>query len=108
VATEEYSRHLIRMARRRAGLSQQDLAGRAATSQAAISAYESGRRSPSVDTLVRVLAAAGFELRMRLAAPDTHDSTRRKAEAMLPRDAVESFAAAERSRLKRHVRRRSA
>jgi hypothetical protein len=59
-----------------------------------------------VDTLARVLAAAGFELRMRLAVPDTHDSTRRRAEAMLPRDAVESFAAADRARLKRYDRRR--
>ena len=107
VATEQYSRHLIRMARRKAGLSQQELASRAATSQAAISAYESGRRSPSVDTLSRVLAAAGFELRVRLASPDTHDSTRRQAESMLPREAVASFAAAERTRLTRRNRRRA-
>ena len=45
-----------------------------------MSAYESGRRSPSVDTLCRLLAAAGFEVRMRLAPPDTHAA----AEALLP------------------------
>lgn len=54
VASETYSRHLIRMARRQAGLTQTELASRAGTSQAAVSAYESGRRSPSVDTLVRI------------------------------------------------------
>ncbi len=59
------------MARRRAGLTQEALARRAATSQSALSAYESGRRSPSVATLTRILEAAGFELRMRLSEPDT-------------------------------------
>ena len=80
MATETYSRHLVRRARREAGLSQAELAQRANTSQAAVSAYESGKRSPSVDTLTRLLTAAGFELRMRLSLPDTHDATRRLAE----------------------------
>lgn len=108
MATERYSRHLIRTARRQAGLTQQALAARAATSQAAVSAYESGRRSPSVDTLARILDAAGFELRMRLTRPDTHDSTRRQAETLLPRQAVEAFGIAERKRVERARRRASA
>ncbi len=49
-------------ARRRAGLTQAELARRAATSQATVSAYESGRKEPSVATLVRLLAAAGAHL----------------------------------------------
>jgi len=101
VASEAYSRHLIRMARRRAGLTQAELAARAATSQAAISAYESGRRSPSVETLSRVLEAAGFELRMRLAPPDTHERTRRIAEALLPPPELEAFTERERRRASR-------
>jgi transcriptional regulator with XRE-family HTH domain len=101
MATEHYSRHLIQIARHKAGLTQHQLAGRAATSQAAISAYESGRRSPSVDTLSRILAAAGFELRMRLAEPDTHEGARHMAEALLPREALDAFAAAERQRVRR-------
>ena len=105
MAAERFSRHLIRIARRSAGLTQHDLAKRAATSQAAISAYESGRRSPSVDTLSRILAAAGFELRMRLETPDTHEHTRRRAETLLSREAVESFDAAERQRVSRARRR---
>lgn len=47
----------LRHARRRAGLSQAALAERTGTSQATISAYESGRKQPSVDTLSRLLAA---------------------------------------------------
>jgi transcriptional regulator with XRE-family HTH domain len=101
VAAEAYSRHLIRMARRQARLSQADLATRAGTSQAAVSAYESGKRSPSVDTLCRLLAAAGFEVRMRLAAPDTHEPTLRRAEAILPADQVAAHNERERRRVAR-------
>jgi len=52
----------LREARRRAGLSQAALAARSGTSQATISAYESARKQPSVDTLSRLLAAAGAVL----------------------------------------------
>jgi transcriptional regulator with XRE-family HTH domain len=52
----------IRAARRRAGLTQAALAARAGTSQATLSAYESGRKRPSVQTLDRVLKAAGMRL----------------------------------------------
>jgi len=55
---------LLRDARRRASLTQAEWARRADTSQSAISAYESGRRDPSSATLVRLLAAAGFELQL--------------------------------------------
>jgi transcriptional regulator with XRE-family HTH domain len=53
----------LRDARRRAGLSQQRLADRAGTSQATISAYESGRKQPTVATMSRLLAATGTRLR---------------------------------------------
>ena len=89
------------MARRQAGLTQQALANRAGTSQAAMSAYESGRRSPSVETLCRILGAAGFEVRMRLAAPDTHEPSRALAESLLPPDHIADHNARERARLAR-------
>jgi len=97
-----YSRHLIRIARRQAGLTQRVLAERAGTSQAAMSAYESGRRSPSVDTLSRILGAAGFEVRMRLAPPDSHTSTLAMAETLLPAEQVASQRAREQIRVARH------
>lgn len=102
MANEKYSRNLVRIARNRAGLTQAQLALRARTSQAAISAYESGRRSPSVDTLSRILQAAGFELRMRIAPPDSHDAARQAAEQLLPKEQVDAFAVQERTRTKRH------
>ena len=52
----------LRDARERAGLSQAALGERTGTSQATISAYESGRKQPSVDTLSRLLAAMGQRL----------------------------------------------
>jgi transcriptional regulator with XRE-family HTH domain len=52
----------LRSARKRAGLTQGELAARAGTSQATISAYESGSKQPSVATFSRLLAAAGSRL----------------------------------------------
>ncbi len=52
----------IREARRRAGLTQAELARRSGTSQATLSAYENGRKEPSVSTLTRILGAAGAQL----------------------------------------------
>ncbi|HVM15440.1 MAG TPA: helix-turn-helix transcriptional regulator [Egibacteraceae bacterium] len=53
---------LLRDARLRAGLSQAELARRAATSQPTLSAYERGEKDPSVATLARLLAVAGTNL----------------------------------------------
>ena len=52
----------IKRARLRAGLTQHALAVRAGTSQATISAYESGRKQPSLETLDRILGAIGARL----------------------------------------------
>ena len=52
----------LRAARRRVGLSQHDLAERAGTSQATVSAYENGRKQPTVETFHRLLAATGSRL----------------------------------------------
>lgn len=60
---------LIRSARTRRGLTQAQLAARSGTSQPNISAYENGARDPSVETLRRILAAAGERLRLELAGP---------------------------------------
>jgi transcriptional regulator with XRE-family HTH domain len=61
---------LLRLARVKAGLTQHELAERAGVAQSLISAYENGRRQPTMPTLMRLLEAAGFDLRMRLEAPD--------------------------------------
>lgn len=53
---------LISRAREAAGLSKADLAERAGTSRPTLSAYEHGRVSPMLDTVERVLEAAGYRL----------------------------------------------
>ena len=50
----------LRRARLDAGLSLRGLAGRAGTSHATLAAYEAGRAVPRVDTLSRILRAAGY------------------------------------------------
>ena len=51
---------LLRTARQDAGLTLRELAARAGTSHATLSAYEHGTKVPTVDTFARVLEAAGF------------------------------------------------
>jgi transcriptional regulator with XRE-family HTH domain len=53
---------LLREARERAGLTQSALAARSGTSQATLSAYESGAREPTLDTFVRLISSAGSVL----------------------------------------------
>lgn len=54
--------HALRYARRRAGLTQRELARRAGVPQPAIARIERGSISPRVDTLTALLAAAGAGL----------------------------------------------
>ena len=53
---------IIRAARHRACLSQEELAARAGTSQATLSAYENGRKQPTFETFARLLAATASRL----------------------------------------------
>ncbi len=61
---------LLREARRRAGLSQSELAARAGVTQSVVSEYESDRRQPAVATLARLVAATGHELTLGLNRTD--------------------------------------
>jgi transcriptional regulator with XRE-family HTH domain len=64
---------LLRSARARQGLSQTAFADLLGIAQPTLSAYESGRRQPTMPTLLRVLERAGLELRMELTERDDHD-----------------------------------
>ena len=61
---------LLREARLRAGLTQQELARRAGTSQPAIARWESGAVQPSFERLRELIRACGLELTYGLAAYD--------------------------------------
>jgi transcriptional regulator with XRE-family HTH domain len=64
---------LIQLARLKAGLSQRQLAESASVPATMISAYERDQRQPTLPTLLRLLRAAGFDLRMRLEPYDAAD-----------------------------------
>jgi transcriptional regulator with XRE-family HTH domain len=64
---------IVQEARRRAGLTQRELAARARTSQSAIARIERGRQIPSIETLQRILRACDLELRLRIVPRDRHD-----------------------------------
>lgn len=53
---------LIREARKRAGLTQAELARRAGTTQSSIARWESGRTQPGFDTVRRLVRASGYRL----------------------------------------------
>jgi transcriptional regulator with XRE-family HTH domain len=53
---------LLEQVRLGAGLTQGQLAARAGTSRPTLSAYEHGRKSPTVATFARLLSQAGWEL----------------------------------------------
>ena len=53
---------LLEQVRHEAGFSQDELAARAGTSRPTLSAYERGRKSPTLTTFERLLDSAGFRL----------------------------------------------
>lgn len=75
---------LLRYARLKAGLSQSELAKRAGVARTMVSAYERDRRQATLPTLMRLLKAAGFELRLQLAPYDDHDDVLRELEQHRP------------------------
>ena len=64
---------LVQSARRIASLTQREFAQRVGTSQPAIAKLEQGLANPTIETLARCAAAAGFAMKVELvplAAPD--------------------------------------
>lgn len=62
------SAQVLREARRQAGLTQAQLAARASVTQSVVSAYEAGRREPSLRTLIKLVGATGQMLEIRVSA----------------------------------------
>lgn len=69
---------MVREARRRAGLTQSELAERAGTTQSAIARVETGGTEPSLWRVAELVSACGLHLTVRLTEPDdTLDAARR-------------------------------
>jgi transcriptional regulator with XRE-family HTH domain len=64
---------LIREARRRAGLTQAELAVLAGTSQSGIARWEGGRTAVSLDDVIRLVRLCGFDLEVMLLPHEESD-----------------------------------
>jgi transcriptional regulator with XRE-family HTH domain len=64
---------LVREGRKRAALTQAQLAERAGTTQSAIARLESGRTSPALEDVERLLRLCGLQLIVQLAPYDDSD-----------------------------------
>ncbi len=74
---------LLREARLRAGLSQQGLAEVSGKDRTVIARYEQGVVAPSIDTLVELVRACGFDLPLELVPYDPRPDERRRELQML-------------------------
>ena len=83
------SSELIRRARRRAGLTQRQLARRAETSHTTLAAYETGAKVPRVDTLERILQATGYVPDVSLRPRADPSPTAREAKGRELREVLE-------------------
>lgn len=104
----EFGRLLVREARNRSGLTQRELASRAGTTQSVVARVESGVGSPRIDTVERLLEAAGFRARVELVPRTPTDAVvaaykadidrtlLRENLAKTPRERVESLQALQR------------
>jgi transcriptional regulator with XRE-family HTH domain len=89
--------HLIKEARKRAGLTQAELAARAGTTQSAIARIEKGSVSPSLTHLTELVRAAGFDIDVRLVPYDDHDlSIALRNRKLTPEQRLENMLAARR------------
>ena len=66
----------MRVLREAAGLTQQQLADVAGTSQSAVAAYEGDRKSPTWRTIERLANAAGCEVTVQVSPPLTREDRR--------------------------------
>ncbi len=77
------SADLIREARLRAGLTQQELAQRSGRERSVIARWEQGGSAPSLETLLDLLAVCGFDLPLELADRDDNALARLSKNALL-------------------------
>jgi transcriptional regulator with XRE-family HTH domain len=77
------SADLIREARLRAGLTQYELAERTGRERSVIARWEQGAVAPSIETLVELVRACGFDLPLELVPYETSDEERLRKNALL-------------------------
>lgn len=75
---------LLERVRVSSGLTQEELARRAGTSRPTLSAYEHGRKSPTVATFARLLAKAGWDLAVQPHVSFTQQASSRGKPTWIP------------------------
>ncbi len=65
--------HLIREARKRAGISQAELAERLGTQQPVVARWETATRSPTLESVTKALEQTGFRLVIALESIDPQE-----------------------------------
>jgi transcriptional regulator with XRE-family HTH domain len=75
---------LLERVRVSSGLTQEELARRAGTSRPTLSAYEHGRKSPTVATFARILSQAGWDLAAQPQVSFTRQASARGKPAWVP------------------------
>lgn len=78
-----HSADLIREARLRSGLTQYELAERTGRERSVIARWEQGAVAPSIETLVELVRACGFDLPLELAPYEPSDEERLRKNALL-------------------------
>src|SRR3954466_14997315 len=79
-----YGGDLVKEARRRADLTQRELAKRAGTTQSSIARLETGQTSPSFDLVIRLIKRCGFRLDVFLDPYDDSDVAQAESLLRLP------------------------
>ncbi len=86
------SADLIREARLRAGLTQYELAELSGRDRSVIARWEQGTVAPSIETLVDLVRACGFDLPLELVPKDASANERLRKNALLsPERRVQRF-----------------
>ncbi|MBA3376408.1 MAG: helix-turn-helix transcriptional regulator [Actinobacteria bacterium] len=86
------SANLIREARLRAGLTQYELAELSGRDRSVIARWEQGTVAPSIETLVELVRACGFDLPLELVPKDASANEQLRKNALLsPERRVQRF-----------------
>ena len=87
---------ILREARLRAGLSQYELAERCGRKRGVIARWEQGTVAPSLETLIELVRACGFDLPLELAPYEAPDAELERNVRLSPERRVQRYLKADR------------
>lgn len=87
---------ILREARLRAGLSQYELAERCGRKRGVIARWEQGTVAPSLETLIELVRACGFDLPLELAPHEAPDAELERNVRLSPERRVQRYLEADR------------